>query len=149
MTARLVTIQGEILNLVAATFSSAKRIWNPYELELTPSPILQNGYGVTIGPMTNPNKLQCGTLMPTRLLAVTLTREVPSETEADNRVAIEQEMFEDQLALIKAFEANSGLVGQAKTLSDNGTEYLTIPDLAGKYFVLTTTFEIIYEESLT
>lgn len=148
MTAQLITIRNNIVARLAALFPNAMRAANPYELDSEPSSVLANGYAVTVGTGNDPNKLHCNAIIPTRLIAVTLTREVPSEMDADKRTEIEDQIFEDDLTIIKDFYANSGTLGDAKKVGDNGIEYLQTLDAAGKYFVFLMTFEISYQENL-
>lgn len=146
---KVADIYNQMLALLAATFPDAQRIWNPYELEQTPSLILQHGYAVTMGTADNPNTLQSCAIMPKRLMALALTREVASEVDADSRVSVEIQLLEDQLTFLKVVSANSDLIGNAQMTSDSGIEFVTTPDSSGKFFLLTTIFSFTYTESLT
>jgi hypothetical protein len=114
---------------------------------------LQFGYGIAFGPGRDPKLDISCQLQVVRDFSVTLTRLVSTtENNASARGATEKTMFENQLTLIKAFNADitlNGIVADVQWLSDTGLQLLSPTDAAGRYYVLTNVFQTRYMESLT
>jgi hypothetical protein len=143
-----------LVALVTAALPSATRISNGYQLELASDLFLKNGFAITFGPAANPRQDITPILRMERDFAIKLTKRIAAtENNAEAQGDIAEAVFEDQLTLIKAVEADStlnGVVADVYFTGDNGIETLTPQDATGSaYFVLTSIFNCRYIESLT
>jgi len=142
-----------IIALIAATLPSATILPDPYQLEATTSQLfLKNGYGVTFGPGENTRSVQSCQIRLNRSFGVVLTRKVTT-TENDTTAMgiIRKQIFEDQLLLIKAFDANtlSASVSDVVFVGDGGLEVLSPDDTGGRFYVLNSLFECTYLQSIS
>jgi hypothetical protein len=143
-----------LVALVTTALPSAARIPNGYQLELASDLFLRNGFAITFGPAQNPREDITPILRMTRDFAIKLTRLVTAtENNAGQQGDTALAVFEDQLTLIKAVEADStlsGVVADVYYTGDNGIEQLTPQDATGAaYYVVTSVFNCRYIESLT
>ena len=154
MTTSISAIYDALHALVVATLTSAKRIPTPYEPERSPGIILANGYAITFGPGEDMRKTLSNQVLIRRDFGLVLTRLVAAtDTDATTRGSIEKQLFEDQLSLIDAIHTNGALHGggtasDAGYVGDGGIELLATADAAGRYYVLTSVFQITYLEQL-
>lgn len=142
-----------IVALCASTLgATATRIPNPYELERTSSLLLIKGFGVFVGPGTNPRTEQSCRIRLNRDFGIVLTRQITATEHDIGTIApIEKAMFEDQLALIKAFDQNTlnGSVSDVTFTGDGGLELLSTLDASGRFYVLSSVFACTYLQALT
>lgn len=140
-----------IKSQLATSFPTATLIPNPLLIESASSLLLANGYGIILGPGTNPQtELSCQIRL-NREFAIVLTKQITTTEHNDASIAtIEKQIFEDQLTLITAFDRNSlsGTVSDIHFVSDNGLELLATDGEFGRFYVLTSVFEVTYLQSL-
>lgn len=119
----------------------------------TTSLILAKGFSVAMGPGLPrvPNQINCEFSI-NRSVQIQLTRLI--ENTANEAVQYRntvKSMFDDQLVLLKSFEADGHLGNIAiKTdyISDNGILPLDTVNQVGRFLDLTTTFEVAYKETI-
>lgn len=143
------TAHAALLTTIAATLTSARRLANPYVLAENPGGLLENGYGVAIGPAgAGRASLTCEQSFE-RAIAVVLTRTAAgTENNADALATVEKALVEDQVALIQAL-AEETATFPATYVSDGGVEFVQTQDRTGRYYALVTEFALKYSESLS
>ena len=134
-----------IVTRVTAVLSNHKRLMNPYELELNDRKLLQQGFGVGFGGMSNPNN-NIGTQVGfDRTIIVAITREAfGREFERDKKASTEKSLINDQLLVV------TDLCNQIPLLTfagDDGIEFVFGDENRG-FLALQTAFTVRTCESL-
>jgi hypothetical protein len=150
------TAYDRILALVAAQFPDGQELTNVYDLMEVAGNILMLGYGIAIGPGTNPKRdLSCQLQMQREILVVQTRQLTVTDHDKAGRAAVAKTMFEEQLLVIRALtldtvlsDAGGGIVSDVTYESDLGLELLATPDAAGRYLVLSSLFSCRYIENL-
>lgn len=152
MTTKVTSLFDALVTVVAATVSGAHRLPNPYDLEHQPARLLENGYAIVMGPTRKLQNNVASQFLIVRDVGIVLTRLIATtQANATHRASIEKTLFEDQLAVIKAINANvtlGGIVADVSWQSDAGLEFLETQDAAGRYFVLSSAFAVTYLETV-
>lgn len=153
MSTKITALFDALVAKIEATFVGIRRLANPYDLDAAPGVFLQYGYGVAFGPGRDPKQDISCQMQVIRDFSITFTRLVSTtDNNASARGATEKTMFENQLTLIKAINADitlNGIVADVQWQNDTGLQLMTPSDAAGRYYVLTNVFQTRYMESLT
>lgn len=145
------TIYEGYVTAIEAALSGYCRIANPYDPEENANLMLRKGYGIGFGPAQNTDRFIDCRLSLVREFFVVLVQQVAlRDNDGEARAVIEKQLFEDQLAIIQAFEADPTLNGAgrpgAKFISDGGIEFLQADK--AKYLLIEMQFESEYFEAL-
>lgn len=136
---------------IAALLTTHTRLLNPYKVDENPSPFLKAGYGVALGSAENSKRMIYPKLSMRRVMTVVLTRKFyATEANVTAKASAEKQLLEDQLLVIKDFEANGALNATAfKTefVSDGGIEYVSTD--TDQFITTQTVFSVEYLEDLT
>lgn len=125
-----------------------KRIPNPYVIEANSQIILEDGFGVGVGPGEKAEIDLCN-IGYVRFFTITFIRRVAA-TEHDtlSRESIESGMLEDMHTIVKAVESDQTISGNAVRsdyVSDSGINFLVGNDF--RYYSLAMTLQITYLEN--
>jgi len=117
-----------LVTLVSGALPNHKKIANPYSLTDNMTPILEQGYGIRIGPSKNPRRFVGGYRSTSRTFFVVITRELAANADDTTQCrASELAILEDAQAVMKAAEVNPTLSNKV-TLSqwdqDSGIGYV-------------------------
>lgn len=139
-----------LIEVVAETFTDKVELTNPYILDDNPDIMLKNGFGVAILPTTNLNRATSCLYSIGRDVEITFTRQIfGTNRDHKERQAIEKELMQDQLNLIKAID-NDGqlndLLANSEFFGDNGIEFIF--NDRNNFIALTNNFTIEYHEQL-
>ena len=148
---RISEIFEQVDTKLSSTFSTHKKMVNPYNLELNDEFILNAGYGFYLGPAFNTNRLTGCQLSLERTLVVPLTR-INRGTDRDIsiRETAEKALLEDHFNLVQAIESDPVLESKTAKLlyqSDAGIEFVFIDKINFISIVSSFTFE--YFENLS
>ncbi len=149
---QLELVYAKLVELIGAELLDHTRLPNPYKLEENGNAFLLKGWGITMGPASNQNRVVgCGTLHEQRNFTIPLTRKYSArEDDVTAKATTEVELHSVAYIVKKLIEGNPQLDGIATSASftdDTGTNYV----FADKDRFLTTelTFSIEYVELLT
>jgi hypothetical protein len=124
MTTEITTIYDTLVTRVSTLLSGHKRISNPYALGQNNDQILEKGWGISVGPAVNTNRLVGGKVSVSREFGVHITRKFfARELDAVKKASTEKDLLEDLELVIDDIEQNSTLSGGnylTKYLSDSG-----------------------------
>lgn len=142
------TITTALESIITTTLSGIVKIPNPYEPERNPQYALEFGYGIGFGAAENSRDLMGSCIDIDRQFEVMLFKEIAvTDTDAAGIQTVALTMLENEIALIKAVEAETSL-GTAKNvryLASDPLEYLV--GERGRYFRLLTVFGFEYNET--
>lgn len=138
--------------LVEGQIEGITEIPNPYEPEKNPDLLLQNGYGIGVGPAENTNRRIGGHVSMAREFEIMLFRLVGvTENDATGIRAAEKSILEDQIKLIKQVEQDPTLgssCANAQFVNSDPVEYLIADQSGRRYFRLFTIFRCEYFEDV-
>lgn len=127
------------------------RLPNPYHPESNNENFLVNGYAVAMDQAQNTDRLVNGFASVKRVLKVVLTRQYfAKESDFAAKAAAEDQLFDDQAALINDFEQDPSLNGQVmytRYESDGGIE--TVESGTGRFIMLRSDFSVEYLQKFT
>lgn len=137
--------------LLTTLYPNHLKLVNPYNVESNESFALNKGYGFSIGPGLNTDRMVSCQASISRQINFVLCR-INRGTERDVviRETAEKDIFEDQMLLIKQVEKDPQLlqtISRIRYTSDEGIEFKTFDEI--NYLVLRSSFEIEYLEDLT
>lgn len=137
--------------VMASEFAGYKRIPDPYELLSNPEILLRKGYAIGIGNGSNTGKQLAPRITIQRDFVLSFCREhYPTQNDTTNITALEKELLEDQVTLIKYLKNNADLGGNCANAffsADSGIQYLQAE--TRKFIVLENAISIEYFESST
>lgn len=135
---------------IETALPSYQKLSNPYNTADNADPFLRDGYGITIGGGSQ-SRIMAGAVTITRTFSFVLTKECFStENDEGTRTAAHLELINDQLAVLKAFEADfsmSGSVLKIEYNSDGGIAF--VQNGKDKFLELITNVSVLYLEPVT
>lgn len=146
-----VDVKEALIAICAAQLSGAQRIPNAYFLQANNQLIIANGYGVALGSGELQGRELTQRIQVQRAYDIHLVRLMPATAhDSSGRDLVEESMVLDAGKLLRAVEVESTLGHTAiKTdySGDSGIQFLTTD--RGNYLLLTISFNVLYNESLT
>lgn len=146
-----IDVKEALIAICAAQLSGAKRMPNAYFAQANNQMILSNAYGVALGPGQPQRREIAQRMQIARSFDVHLVRLMPAtQHDAAGRDAVEESMVLDAGKIIRAVETESTL-GQTAIQTDykDDSGILFLETDRGNYLLLTISFNVLYNESLT
>lgn len=145
------TLYDALVTKVAATWTSAKQIPNALDIESAPSPLLQDGFAIAIGPaVAVPGDQSCQERFDRQVL-IMRTLVAPTEHDLTKVTALTKTILEDSFLIRKALRLDNTLGGVISDLafnSDGGIEQVNTINTAGRFWLVSTAFTVTYLENL-
>lgn len=139
-----------IVSVIETALTSAVRLSNSYKTSDNPDHYLRNGFGVQLGPAVT-NRMSTYSVGFKRTFSFVLTRQVyATDNDQSTRQEAEKQILEDQLSVLKAFEADRTLGGKTLAIdyeSDGGVEFVNAD--SKQFIELKTNVTVVYVESVT
>jgi hypothetical protein len=152
MATNISSIYDRIVAVCAATFPSKSDLPNGYIPEDNDDVFLKDGYGVSIEPVINDNRIMSCQISFDREVSITLTKKIfASDRDISARRTVEKALMEDELTLIKAIVEDAtlhDLTGDVQFLDDNGIEFVFNGVTKISYIMLQLRFGVKYIEGL-
>lgn len=133
-----------IVDRIEAVLPNHTRLTNPYAVEQNPEGLLRQGWGLGLGAGSNTNRELSCRISIARDFNIVLSRKFyAKESDVENKAAVEKDLFEDLILLVRDFCDNSalpGALGIVSYTSDGGIEQVF--GEKDNYLVLRTTFSV-------
>lgn len=147
---KITTLYDAMVTQAGTTLSGHLRLGNAYKPDENPDLRLKKGWGLTIGPAVNSNRLLTGHISIQRRMNVVITRQYMAiDDDAANKAVTEKLLCEDMLSLIEALNENrtlGGVVMDTRYISDDGIEYVSTT--TDRFLMIRTEFEVEYFEPI-
>lgn len=152
MSTKVTAIRDNLVSLVAGALDAEYlRIPNPYSAGDNNQLILNRGYGVAIGGAQRVDMELCKMAMERTFNIVLVRVAAASEHDVTTRDAIEIGLLEDVQSIRNDIELDSTLSGQAirtDYVGDSGIEFLINQDSGFKYFSISISVAVTYQEAI-
>lgn len=134
---------------ITGALPTYQKLSNPYTVSDNPDTFLREGYGITIG-SAQQSRITQGSVGVQRTLSFILTKEVfATESDDATRTSTWLELINEQLAVLKLFEADFTLGGSVLKIeynSDEGIQF--VQNKSDKFLELKTNVSVLYIESV-
>lgn len=138
---QMISRLGTLFPVTSATY---QRLSNPYDLESNASTMLDQGWGLAIGPGSNSNRNLCSVVTTVRTMNVVLTRCADAgENDDTTRDGVVKALLEDARSVVNDFERNVRLDTSdtnCRFVSDGGVESFGGSE-GSMYYAIRLTFE--------
>lgn len=151
---KVVDIRTSLESLIETALPTYEKLSDAYDSPDNVNLWLAKGFSIGYGPSENTSDNFCqGFLKQRRLFQFVLANIYMPNADADYRQTLEDNLMDDQFAVLAAIESDVTLTGTAISTafqSDNGIEYLVGEDGDQKQFIIiVSTIAIDYEEGTT
>ena len=152
MTTKITTIYGNIITLLEAELPDYQRLPNPYALEANAFQLLKKAYAVVVSGEENSNRYVGCKLSLIRQFNIILAKQITTtDHNVDKRSAIELDLLEDKVKLVRALEVDPDLAGNVIRYSyvgDQGIELFQAENQKARFYGIQSLIEVEYTESV-
>ena len=124
----ITNIYNVLETMIETALPTYSKIPNPYVVEDNPELLMETGYGLAIGPGNNTERLVgCKKTYEREFVIVLINEVTTTDTNLDQREALEKSIVEDHYKVFSAIEVDPDLGGYAVKgvlLNDSGIQYL-------------------------
>lgn len=144
MTTQITAVYDALVSAIETVLPNHKRLTNPYDLTYNSEYLLDQGFGVAIGPATNAELKVCD-INTTREFVVSITRKFyATDHDADAKASSEKALLEDFFLVINQVEQNTSLNDNDTVgyVSDSGI--IKVFDESDNFIAVQGNFSVTY-----